>query len=83
VTQKQCYKEMSHDRYSVVEGIPDSFLFYTFLFSVVIWIWAITVVYRYWDMLPVVAKIVAVFGLLPGLPLGPIASLVTVYVVTV
>ena len=49
------------------------------LISFVIWIWAIVVTVKYWNVLPSWAKVLAIIGLLP-IPVGPILTLIVVYI---
>ena len=51
-----------------------------FLIAIVIWIWAIVVLIKYWKMLPDWAKVVGLLGVLPIVPLGPIVTLIVVYI---
>jgi hypothetical protein len=44
-----------------------------------IWIWALVVTVKYWNILPVWAQIISVIGLLPT-GVGPIISLIVVYI---
>jgi len=48
--------------------------------SLIIWIWALVVTIKYWKVLPVWARFVAILGLIPIIPGGPIVTLVVVYV---
>lgn len=48
--------------------------------SLIIWIWALVVTIKYWDHLPVWARVVSVLGLIPIIPGGPIVTLVVVYI---
>ena len=45
-----------------------------------IWIWGLVVLIKYWRHLPSWAKVLGVIGLLPILPLGPVVTLICVYV---
>jgi len=45
-----------------------------------IWIWGLVVLIKYWKRLPSWAKALGVIGLLPILPLGPVVTLICVYV---
>jgi hypothetical protein len=45
-----------------------------------IWIWGLVVLIKYWKHLPAWAKALGVIGLLPILPLGPVVTLICVYV---
>jgi hypothetical protein len=53
-----------------------------FLFVVIIalWVWAIVVLIKNWKQLPPWAKTLGVIGLVPGLPGGPIMTLIVVYI---
>ena len=56
-------------------------LFLFFLLLVVgLWIWAIVVLIKYWTKLPTWAKALGVIGLVPGLPGGPVLTLIVVYI---
>ena len=48
--------------------------------SLIIWIWALVVTIKYWKHLPVWARVLAILGLIPIIPGGPIVTLVVVYV---
>jgi hypothetical protein len=50
------------------------------LISIGLWIWALWAVIHYWDKLPDWARIIGILGLLPIIPGGVIASLISVYV---
>ena len=51
-----------------------------FIISLIMWVWALVVTIKYWHVLPEWAQIVGVLGLLPVVPLGPIVTLVVVYI---
>ena len=55
---------------------------FLFLFVVIIalWVWAIVVLIKNWKQLPPWAKTLGVIGLVPGLPGGPIMTLIVVYI---
>lgn len=48
--------------------------------SFAIWIWSIVVLIKYWKVLPTWARVLGIIGLIPVLPLGPVITLVCVYV---
>ena len=50
------------------------------IIMLVIYIWAIYVLVKYWKQLPVWAQIIGVLGVIPGVPLSPIATLIVVYI---
>jgi hypothetical protein len=45
-----------------------------------IWVWAVVVTIKYWDSINVGARVIAIIGLLPFIPLGPVITLIAVYV---
>jgi len=48
--------------------------------SLIIWVWALVVTIKYWKYLPDWARVLAILGLIPVIPGGPIVTLVVVYV---
>jgi len=48
--------------------------------SLITWIWSFAVTVLFWKHLPDWARVVAILGLIPSIPGGPIATLVVVYV---
>jgi len=48
--------------------------------SLIIWIWALIATIKYWKYLPDWARVLAILGLIPVIPGGPIVTLVVVYV---
>jgi hypothetical protein len=50
------------------------------LFALVLWIWAIVMLVKYWEVLPEWAKVVGILGVLPIVPVGPIVTIVVVYI---
>lgn len=50
------------------------------LISMAIWVWAIVVLVKYWKKLPDWAKVVGVLGVIPSIPLGPVVTLIVVYI---
>ena len=46
--------------------------------SLVLWIAGIYLLSHYWDTLPMWVKIIGVLGIIPGVPLGPIVTVVLV-----
>jgi predicted ferric reductase len=49
-----------------------------FVVGLVIWIWALVVLIKYWRQLPIISQILGVIGLV--LPPGPLLTLIAVYV---
>ena len=50
-----------------------------FLLSIIVWIWALVVLIKYWNALPVISKVLGVIGLLFPVP-GPLLTLIAVYI---
>ena len=48
--------------------------------GLILWIWAVVVLVKYWHVLPEWAQIVGVLGVLPVIPIGPIVTLIVVYI---
>ena len=63
-----------------VIGISGAILAIILVISLSLWIWGLVVTLKYWKMLPNWAQIFAVLGLIPGLPFGPVVTLIVVYV---
>ena len=61
-------------------GLSIGFFLLLIAVSIGIWIWAIVVLIKYWDRLPDWAKVLGVLGLIPAVPLGPVVTLICVYV---
>lgn len=61
-------------------GLSIGFFLLLLLVSIGIWIWAIVVLIKYWNRLPDWAKVLGVLGLIPAVPLGPVVTLICVYV---
>mgnify|MGYP001583510243 FL=1 len=61
-------------------GIGASVFAVLLVIGLIIWIWAIVVLVKYWHVLPAWAQIVGVLGILPVIPIGPIVTLIVVYI---
>ena len=61
-------------------GVGASVIAVLLVIGLIIWIWAIVVLIKYWHVLPAWAQIVGVLGLFPVIPIGPIVTLVVVYI---
>lgn len=48
--------------------------------SLIVWIWSLVVTIKYWKVLPDWARVVAILGLIPIIPGGPIVTLIVVYI---
>ena len=61
-------------------GVSIGIFLLLLLVSIAIWIWAIVVLIKYWNQLPDWAKVLGVLGVIPAVPLGPVVTLICVYV---
>ena len=50
------------------------------IIDLILWIWAIAITIIAWKTLPEWAKVLAVLGLIPIIPFGPIVTLIVVYI---
>ena len=72
--------DKNKDAAIAVLGVTTVVISVALLVSLVIWIWALVVTVKYWNVLPPWAQVVSVLGLLPVVPMGQIVSLVVVYI---
>jgi hypothetical protein len=49
------------------------------ILNLVIWIWAIVILVKRWEVVPDWARIIGIIGILPIIPFGPVFTLVTIY----
>ncbi len=75
---KECYND---DDNEVILGVSTAVLVISIFITLILWIWAILVTIKYWKLLPSWAQIFAILGMIPGLPFGPVMTLIVVYVV--
>ena len=68
------------DDSSTIMGVSIGIFLFILLASIIIWIWALVVLIKYWKMLPDWAKVLGIIGVLPILPGGPIMTLIAVYI---
>ncbi len=61
-------------------GVSIGIFLLLLLVSIAIWIWAIVVLIKYWNQLPDWAKVLGVLGVIPAVPLGPVVTLICVYI---
>lgn len=73
-------KKFSKDGKKIL-GMTLGFFLFILILNVLIWIWALYVLIKFWDNLPIWAKIIGVIGVLPIIPGGCIVTLVVVYAV--
>ena len=60
-------------------GVSFVLVFLLLILMVFVWLWALWALVTHWDSLHPVAKILGVLGLFPGIPVGPVGTLVVVY----
>ena len=63
-----------------IMGLTIGVFLFILLISLIIEIWAIVVLIKYWKNLPSWAQVLGIIGVLPFLPGGPIITLIVVYV---
>ena len=61
-------------------GLSIGLLVFLIVLIVVIETWAIVVLVKHWNYLPTWARIISILGVIPGVPLGPVVTLIVVYV---
>ena len=61
-------------------GVASGVLAVVLIIGLAIWIWALVVTLKFWKVLPEWAKVIGVLGLLPVVPLGPVVTLIVVYI---
>ena len=61
-------------------GIGTVVLLVILVISLILYIWALVILIKYWNVLPEWAKIVGVLGLIPAIPLGPLVTIIVVYI---
>ena len=52
------------------------------IINIILWIWALIITIVAWKSLPEWAQVLAILGLIPIIPFGPIVTLVVVYITT-
>lgn len=50
------------------------------LISLILWIWAVVILVKYWNQLPSWAQVLGIIGVLPILPGGTILTIIAVYI---
>jgi len=65
---------------SKIMGLTVGIFVVVLVVSLVLWIAGIYLLFHYWKSLPMWVKIVGVLGVIPGIPLGPLVTVVLVLV---
>ena len=63
-----------------IAGVSLTVFIVLLIITIILWIWAIIITIIAWKTLPEWAKVLAVLGLIPIIPLGPIVTLIVVYI---
>ena len=63
-----------------IAGVSLTVFIVLLIIDIILWIWAIIITIIAWKTLPEWAKVLAVLGLIPIIPFGPIVTLVVVYI---
>lgn len=71
--------ENYNDNAASILGVSVMMFIFIFLLALALWIFAIYATIKYWKFLPTFAQVVSILGLIPGIPGGPIITLVVVY----
>jgi hypothetical protein len=65
--------------YGVSTCLNYTLLIVLLVISITLWVWALVVTIKHWKELPKWVQVLASFGLIPAIPLGPVITLVVVY----
>jgi hypothetical protein len=68
--------DIKNDSFAVFGGVALFMVFFIIIFG--IWVWALVVTIKYFSILPLLAQIVAILGLITGI--GPVVTLIAVYI---
>ena len=63
---------------SIILGMTIGTFLILLLLSMALWVWAIIILIKYWNILPIWAQIIGIIGLLSGF--GPILTIIVVYI---
>ena len=63
-----------------IAGVGLTVFIVLLIIDLILWIWAIAITIIAWKTLPEWAKVLAVLGLIPIIPFGPIVTLIVVYI---
>lgn len=72
-------KSIEHNGDGLILGMSTGVFLTALLIFVALWIWGIFTLINEWYNIPMWARIVGGFFLIPGVPLGPIVTLIVVY----
>ncbi len=61
-------------------GLGTAVLLVILVISLILYVWALVILIKYWNALPEWAKIVGILGLIPAIPLGPLVTIIVVYI---
>ena len=71
---------MSSDELKELLGLGFGVFLVLFIVMVTLWIWALTILVKNWKNLPDWARIIGVLGVIPAVPVGPLFTIVIVYI---
>jgi len=63
---------------NAISSLPIGTFIAIFAFLLAIWIWALIVTIKFWNFIPVWARVIALIGLFTGVG-GPVLTLIVVY----
>jgi hypothetical protein len=65
---------------SNIISITFGFFMILFILSIAFWIFALVILFKYWNVLPSWARALGLIGILPIFPFGPILTVIAVYI---
>ena len=68
------------DKATGIFALGIGFFIVMLLISLVIWIFAVFILVKYWNQLPSWAQVLGVIGVVPIIPVGPILTIIAVYI---
>jgi hypothetical protein len=77
--EKYTPRSSESDNEKTVKNIS-SIILIMIVFGIVLWVYALVILIKYWDVLPTWAKVLGIVGVLPLIPFGPIITIIVVLV---
>ena len=71
---------MSRKEEEKLLGLGIGLVLVLLIIMLVLWIWALTILVKNWKTLPDWARVVGVLGVIPSVPVGPLITIVIVYI---
>jgi len=77
---KENYDSNSQQETGTVIGMTFGLFLFVLMLSIALWVFALVILIRYWNVLPSWAKVLGVMGILPIFPFGPVLTIIAVYI---